>query len=109
MKQTPNPDSAYADDDVDSLSAATYEEQRGRYAAIVALKKAVEGSPSFPKADELGKELRSLEQIYESQWAELASALGWAVAAKIRQHAEAAARQSIEGRVGEVTQLRLPL
>ena len=109
MKQTPNPDSVYADDDADALSAATYGEQRGRYAVIVALKGAVEDSPSFRKADELGKELRSLEQVYESQWAELEGALGWAATAKVRQRAEEDARQSMEGRMGELEQLRLPL
>jgi len=107
MKQTTNPDSVYADDDAEALGVATYEEQRGRWAAIVVLEKALEGSLSLRKADELRKELRALQEIYRGQWVELESALGPAVAAEVRERAEADAGQGINDSTGRFRQLGL--
>jgi len=108
MKQTTNPDSVYADDDAEALGVATYEEQRGRWAAIVVLEKALEGALSLRKADELRKELRAVQEIYRGQWVELESALGPAVAGEVRERAEADAGQGIDDRMGRAGQLGLP-
>jgi hypothetical protein len=98
-----NPESAYAADDRQSLSAISREEQTARFRMLGVLS-AHMSNPRLPekRVQQIRKERNELERIYEATWLELENAIGSKAAEAIRKSVE-------ETTEAGAVQLELPL
>ena len=86
-----HPESAYAADDRQSLSAIVREEQAARFRMLGVLSVRID-SPrlSERRVQQIRKEREDLERIYEATWLELENAIGSNMAERIRKSVEQA-------------------
>lgn len=98
-----NPESAYATDDRQSLSAISREEQTARFRTLGLLDACILNRRLPEKrVQQIRKERDELERIYEATWVELETAIGSQAAEAIRKSVE-------ETREAGAVQLELPL
>jgi hypothetical protein len=86
-----HPESAYAADDRQSLSAIVREEQAARFRMLGVLSVRID-SPrlSERRVQQIRKEREDLERIYEATWLELENAIGSNMAERTRKSVEQA-------------------
>jgi hypothetical protein len=86
-----HPESAYAADDRQSLSAIVREEQAARFRMLGVLSVRIDSPRSSERrVQQIRKEREDLERIYEATWLELENAIGSNMAERIRKSVEQA-------------------